>query len=43
MRALLLRFGNVVIPRNYHTIPGEAMLIKTLLNKVERFKSFVQG
>lgn len=33
----------MVFARNHQTQPGEAMLIKTLLNKVERFKSFIYG
>jgi len=33
----------MVFTRNHPTFTGEAMLIKTLLNKVERFKSFIYG
>jgi transposase len=33
----------MVLTRNHRNTTGEAMLIKTLLNKVERFKSFIYG
>ncbi len=33
----------MVFTRNHLSFTGEAMLIKTLLNKVERFKSFIYG